>query len=132
MPGAGLDVLQEPRGIDLGHAHNALGRAGRRGGRAEGNVTRHPCRNHVGGVFGVRGARDQVIGIVECHKALGVFGGQKDGAGIVDADGFIPRRVQDQQRGFQVGNRRGQRGFRNVIDKGLADAEGATAQHDLG
>ena len=58
----------------------------------------------MGGVFSVRSASNQMVGIVQRNERLGVFCRLEDPGGIFDAHGLVTRCVEDQQRLSEIGN----------------------------
>ena len=78
---ARLGVFRQFRIVD-GHVEIAIG----------------PCRNHPRHIDGVAGAAEEVVGAGERDEAFGMLRRQKDMARIVDADGVVGRRMEDQQR----------------------------------
>ena len=102
MQGAGLNILKETVRVGLGYAHDTFGCAGGRGGVFQRQIAAGPCGDDLRGVFRIRSAGNQVVGIIQRHEAFGVFGGHENAGGIVDPHNFIPRGVQHQKRGFQV------------------------------
>ena len=59
-------------------------------------VARCPGGDDLGGVFGVGGPGQQVIGVVQRHEALRVPGRLEDRRGVVDAHGLVARRMQHE------------------------------------
>jgi hypothetical protein len=57
-----------------------------------------PGDQHLGHVYGVGAAGQQVVGIFERDEALGMPGGGEDLAGVLDADDLVAWREEDDQR----------------------------------
>ena len=83
------------------------------------------------GVERVAPAAQQMVGVDERDKALGMLGGEENAARVVDADRVVGRRMQHQQRLAQVGDARDQLLLGDVVEKLAPDAERPTRQHDL-
>mgnify|MGYP002264010683 CR=1 FL=1 len=60
-------------------------------------IARGPAGDHIGRVKGVAFRAQQVIGIIQADKALGVFRRAEEAGGILDADNLVGRGVQDEE-----------------------------------
>ena len=58
----------------------------------------------MGDIAGVARQAQEMIGAGQRNEAFGMFGGQEDLAGIVDADGVVGRRMKHQERLVQIGD----------------------------
>ena len=87
--------------------------------------------DHAGGVGGVLGPVEQVVGAIEGDEGLGVLGGDEDAGGIVDADGCIKRRMQHQQRGPHRPDARFLFAVLQVVEKLPRQGEAPATQLDL-
>ena len=130
--GAVIHVLHESVGVRFGNPHDALGRAGRRCGRRQRHVACEPGSNDLGRVFGILGARDKVIGIVERDEAFRMAGGGEDARGVLDPDALVARGVQDQERAAELADRGAERGRLDILHELPPDGEGPLAQRHLG
>ena len=73
-----------------------------------------------------------MIGLVEGDEALGVLGRDEDGTSVVDGDGLVERRVEDQERLAQAGDTLGQALTLDILQELLLDAEGPAGEQHLG
>ena len=121
---AGGQVGFDGNGRDLGFGAAGLN------GRVQ--VARCPGDDAAGDVFGVFGAREQVIGAVQRDEALGVAGGFVDFLGLLDGDCGVVRRVKDQQGLAQTGDAAGLVVAGHVFQELALDGELATGQRDGG
>ena len=67
-------------------------------------IAARPGGDHLGGIFRVTGAAEQMVGIVERDEALGMFRGHEDIGGILDPHHLVPRCMQHQKRPAQTGD----------------------------
>ena len=80
---AGSQVRVDRNGRDLGFGAAGLD--------SRVQVARGPGDDAAGDVFGVFGAREQVVGAVQRDEALGVAGGFVDFLGLLDGDRGVLR-----------------------------------------
>ena len=85
----------------------------------------HPGRDDHRGIARLLGIGQQMIRAVERDEALRMLGRLKNGAGILDPDGGIGRRMQHQQRALQPPEPRRLILPRNRIEKIAPDPERA-------
>src|SRR3546814_17455320 len=71
-----------------------------------------------------------MVGAVERDEALGVSGGDEQAGGIVDADGLVERRVEDQQVAPQPADDLVQPVIAQPIDEALSPLAPAAADLD--
>ncbi len=126
-----IDVLQEPVRVGFRDPDDAFGRVQSGFGRVEPHVARGPGRDNLGRVFGVGGLRDQVIRIVERHKALGMLGRLEDARGVVDADDLVAGGMQDEKRAAQITDGRAERAALDILHEFAADGESPGAERHL-
>ena len=98
-----------------------------RGGRDSGRPRRQSRSRHRAR----RSFGEQVIGTGERDEALRMLGGREDVRGVVDADGVVGRRMEDQQRLAQLGDAFGQLLLGHVVEEFAADAERPAGERDL-
>ncbi len=72
-----------------------------------------------------------MVCIIQCDKALGVFGGGENLGRVGNVDNLIAGGVQDQEGAFHARNNRPQSFRLNVLYKFPPKCDGTTAKHHL-
>ena len=69
-----------------------------------------------------------MVGLVQRHEALRVFGRREDRGRVLDADDPVDRRMQDEQRLAHGSDTLGEPGGAHVVDELAADPEASPAE----
>ena len=82
-------------------------------------------------VAGVALLAQKMVGSRERYETFRMFCGDEDAGGVIDADGIVGRRMQDQQRLLQLRDLIHQVVLGDIVEKFPLDMEWAAGEGDL-